>query len=97
MANKHPVAAYQASVLDGSVPACELIRRAVERHQDDLAHGSERGLRFDRAAAEHVLQFFGFLKHSKGEWAGQPFVLEPWQQFLLWTRFGWRRAPGDSR
>ena len=97
MGSKHPVVAYQQGVLDGSVPACALIHRAVERHQDDLAHGAERGLRFDRAAAGHVLQFFGFLKHSKGEWAGQPFVLEPWQQFLLWTLFGWKRADGLRR
>lgn len=97
MASKHPVVAYQQGVLDGTIPACELIRRAVERHQDDLEHGAERGLRFDRAAAEHALQFFGFLRHSKGEWAGRPFVLESWQQFLLWVLFGWRRADGLRR
>ena len=97
MASKHPVVAYQQGVLDGTIPACELIRRAVERHQDDLEHGAERGLTFDRAAAEHVLQFFGFLRHSKGEWAGRPFMLEPWQQFLLWVLFGWMRADGRRR
>jgi len=84
-------------VLEGTVPAGALIRRAVQRQIDDLEHGAERGLHFDRAAAEHVIQFFGFLKHSKGEWAGQPFVLEPWQQFLLWTLFGWKRADGLRR
>lgn len=97
MANKHPVVAYQQGVLDGSIPACEMIRRAVLRHRDDLEHGAERGLHFDRAAAEHVLRFFRFLTHSKGEWAGKPFVLEPWQQFLLWVLFGWMRADGLRR
>jgi len=97
MAERHPVAAYIHAVQDGSVPACEMIRKAVARHLDDLEHGAERGLRFDRQAAEHVIRFFGFLKHSKGEWAGQPFVLEPWQQFLLWVLFGWRRADGLRR
>ncbi len=97
MPERHPVAAYMHGVLEGTVPAGALIRRAVQRQIDDLEHGAERGLHFDRAAAEHVIQFFGFLKHSKGEWAGQPFVLEPWQQFLLWTLFGWKRADGLRR
>ena len=30
-----------------------------------------RGLRFDLAAARHAIDFFGFLRHSKGEWAGR--------------------------
>ncbi len=94
---KHPVAAYIAGVLDDSILAGRLIRLAVERHVRDLEEGSKRGLHFDRAAAEHVLQFFSFLKHSKGEWAGQPFELAPWQQFLLWTMFGWKRADGLRR
>ena len=71
MAERHPVVAYCRGVLDGSVPASLMIRKAVERHVRDLETGKERGLHFDRAAAEHVVQFFGLLKHSKGEWAGQ--------------------------
>jgi len=94
---RHPVAAYIAGVLDGSIPAGRLIRQAVERHVRDLEDGPKRGLRFDRAAAEHVIQFFSFLKHSKGEWAGQPFVLSGWQQFLLWVLFGWKREDGRRR
>jgi phage terminase large subunit-like protein len=94
---KHPVAAYIAGVLDGSIPAGRLIRLAVERHVRDLDEGPKRGLRFDRAAAQHAIDFFGFLKHSKGEWAGQPFVLEGWQQFLVWVLFGWKRADGLRR
>jgi phage terminase large subunit-like protein len=94
---KHPVAAYIHGVLDGSIPAGKLIRQAVERHQRDLEEGSARGLRFDRDAAEHAIRFFSFLKHSKGEWAGQPFTLEPWQQFIVWVTFGWKRADGLRR
>ena len=94
---KHPVVAYAHGVLDGSIPACHWIRLAVERHLRDLEEGPKRGLRFDRAAAEHATQFFGFLKHSKGQWAGQPFELAPWQQFILWVIFGWKRADGLRR
>lgn len=97
MAGKHPVLAYMAGVRDGSIPACKTIKQAVERQYQDLETGKERGLHFDRLAAEHVLQFFGFLRHSKGEWAGQPFTLEPWQQFMLWVLFGWLRDDGLRR
>jgi len=95
--SRHPVVAYMHDVLDGNIPACELCKRAVERQLDDLEHGRERGLWFDRAAAEHTAQFFSFLRHSKGEWAGQPFVLEPWEQFIIWMVFGWKRADGTRR
>jgi len=84
-------------VLDGTIVAGMLIRKAMERHLRDLEEGASRGLRFDRAAAEHAVRFFGFLKHSKGEWAGQPFILEPWQQFIIWNLFGWLRADGFRR
>lgn len=94
---RHPVVAYMHEVLDGSVPVGKLVRAAVERHLRDLEEGAKRGLRFDRAAAEHGLQFFGFLKHSKGEWAGKPFGLLPWEQFVLWCLFGWRREDGLRR
>lgn len=88
---------YAIDVLNGKQPACHWVKRACQRHLDDLALGHERGLWFDTAAAERVLKFFSILKHSKGEWAGQPVRLEPWQQFFLWCIFGWKRADGLRR
>jgi len=93
----HPVVAYMRGVQDGSIPACKLIQLAVQRHLDDLEHAGERRLHFDRAAAEYVLRFFGFLRHSKGEWAGETFDLSPWQQFVIWVLFGWKREDGTRR
>lgn len=81
---------YIDDVLAGRQVACKWVRLAVERHQRDLATGDRRGLRFDDAAAQHVIDFFGFLRHSKGEWAGQVVTLEPWQQFILAMTFGWQ-------
>ncbi len=88
---------YIAGVQSGAIVACHWIRAAVDRHLRDLRDGPARGLRFDVAAAERVLKFFSILKHSKGEWAGKPIELEPWQQFMLWCLFGWRRADGTRR
>jgi phage terminase large subunit-like protein len=73
------------------------VRQAVERHVRDLDHGKERGLRFDVNAANHALAFFTLLRHTKGEWAGKPFELAPWQAFILWVVFGWKRDDGHRR
>jgi phage terminase large subunit-like protein len=94
---KHPVVAYCHGVLDGSVPASVMIQLAVQRHIRDLETGSQRGLHFDRQAAEYAVKYFGFLKHSKGEWAGKTFEPAAWQQFVLWSLFGWKRADGLRR
>ena len=92
-----PARAYIDDVLKGRIVAGRLVRLAVERHQRDLKTAKDRGLRFDPKAAKRVLDFFGRLRHSKGEWAGQPFVLAPWQAFILWVVFGWMRADGSRR
>lgn len=88
---------YMTKVLSGSIPACKYTRLAVERHLRDLEEGPDRGLSFDEEAAQHIIDFFGHLKHSKGEWAGKPFKLEEWQMFILWVLFGWKNAAGLRR
>lgn len=85
------------SVLSGVRPVGQLVRLAVERHRRDLQEGGARGLRFDVAAAQYAIDFFGFLRHSKGEWAGQPFELADWQTFIAAMLFGWKRADGTRR
>lgn len=97
MMSRHPVAEYMHGVLEGDIPAGKLLRLAVERQRRDMDEGGQRGMRFDRQAAQHAIDFFWFLKHSKGEWAGQPFTLGAWQQFVVWCLFGWKRADGLRR
>jgi phage terminase large subunit-like protein len=57
------------------------------------------GCRFDIRAAERVRTFFTkFLRHSKGQWAGQPFALLNWQwREVVGPLFGWKRADGTRR
>src|SRR5689334_9434832 len=88
---------YIDGVMNGTVPAGKLLRLAVERHVRDLRDGPARGLTFDQTKAEDAIDFFSYLKHSKGEWAGQTFLLEPWQQFIVWCLFGWLQAEGTRR
>jgi phage terminase large subunit-like protein len=88
---------YIDDVLSGRRRECRWVRLACERHVRDLETGHERGLWFDERAARTVIAFFGLLRHSKGEWAGQPVALEPWQQFHLCNLFGWKRDDGTRR
>ena len=57
------------------------------------------GCRFDAEAAERVRKFFlKFLRHSKGQWAGEPFGLLDWQwEQVVAPLFGWKRSDGTRR
>jgi phage terminase large subunit-like protein len=94
---KSPVTAYAEAVVAGEVVVGRLVRLACERHLRDLKEGHKRGLHFDDDAARHALEFFGFLRHSKGEWAGRPFELASWQVFIVGSIFGWKRADETRR
>jgi phage terminase large subunit-like protein len=94
---QHPAEKYIDGVVSGQIVSGELVRLACQRHKRDLQEGHLRGLRFDRARAQRVIDFFAFLRHSKGEWAGQQFVLAPWQQAMTWILFGWLRADTGFR
>lgn len=74
-----------------------MVQLACERHLRDLETGQERGLVFDEAAADRVIQFFGFLKQRKGRWAQQPIALSESQIFRIGSVFGWKRADGTRR
>lgn len=92
-----PVQAYADAVVADRAPAGELLRAACARHLRDLETGADRGLVFDREQAARAIAFFAKLRHYKGEWAGQPIVLEPFQAFQIGALFGWRRDDGLRR
>ena len=53
---------------------------------------------FDARAADLACDFFrDCIKHVKGELAGKPFILEPWQRAIVGSIFGWKRPDGTRR
>jgi len=92
-----PTTAYARSVVAGEILAGRPVRLACERHIRDLEEGPSRGLRFDLDAAERAIRFFGFLQLAEGEFAGQPFTLLPFQQFIIGSIFGWMGPDGFRR
>lgn len=94
----HPTTQYALDITSGKIPANKWTRLACQRHLDDLKDGKKRGLYFDEAAANHIILFFEeFLVFYEGEFDGQPFMLTPWQKFLLGSVFGWKNNDGCRR
>jgi phage terminase large subunit-like protein len=92
-----PVTSYAEEVCGGKIVTGRLVRLACERHLRDLNEAEARGYFFDPAAVKKVVSFFGYLRHSKGEWANQPLILAPWQIFVVGSIVGWKRLSDKLR
>ncbi|MFI3298757.1 MAG: terminase TerL endonuclease subunit [Rikenellaceae bacterium] len=92
-----PAEQYAVDVNCGKIVVNEYIQLAVKRYFQDIENMIEKGWYFDRKAASRAIRFIETLKHTKGEWAGQNFKLEPWQQFIIWNIFGWKNSDGTRR
>lgn len=56
------------------------------------------GCLFDLEAGLKPIEFFEeILTHERGEMAGKPLVVEPWQRAILANLFGWKRPDGTRR
>jgi phage terminase large subunit-like protein len=94
---------YAKDVIYGHIVTGKLLQLAAKRFIADLKSGPERGITFDKKAAQHVVDFFACLRHTSGEWGprrgqpGQPFILSPWQVFILANLFGFKKADGTRR
>lgn len=92
------VTAYALAVVAGDVVAGPRVRQACQRHLDDLEHGPDRGLSWHPDRAQRAIDFFrDVLRLAEGQFAGQPFVLQPFQAFKVGSLFGWINAEGWRR
>jgi phage terminase large subunit-like protein len=83
---------YIADVLAGRILTSKLVRLQIERHVRDLKEGPARGLKFDRKAAQHVIDYFPlFCCGVDGDYYEIPINLDPPWQALLWILYGWKR------
>ena len=95
-----PVTAYAVGVINGKIIAGPYVRAACRRHIKDLETADERGLVWDLAASNRVINFFRDIltvevetRDADGTFTSEavPFVLEPWQCFIIGSLFGWKR------
>ncbi len=102
---------YATAVCAGTVVAARLVRLACERHLRDLTDGAARGLEWKPEEAEQAIQFFPDLlclpEDTEGDEeretatpeTGTPFVLSPFQQFIVGSLYGWyahRKTKGGT-
>lgn len=90
--------AYALDVRDGKIIAGPHVRDACNRHLHDLKHAGKRGLYYDEAeAAEGIAFFEEILCLNGGQFEGKPFLLLPWQAFIIGNLYGWKRRADDTR
>ncbi|HEY5496703.1 MAG TPA: terminase large subunit, partial [Syntrophales bacterium] len=89
---------YALSVISGEITAGPIVRGSCQRHLNDLEHGHERGLYYDEHAAAEAIAFFEeCLCLNGGQFEGKPFLLFPWEAFVIGSIFGWKRKSDNMR
>lgn len=92
------VTGYAKAVLAGEIVAGPDVRNACKRHLRDLKSGPDRGLVFDLARVNRAIGFFeDVLCLNGGDYEGMPFLLAPWQAFVVGSLFGWMTVDGFRR
>ena len=87
--SEKPYFKYVADVLSGRIVAGGLIRKACARFDCLL---DKYDFRSDRV--DNVIRLFSFLRHFKGRHSGRPFLLEPWQAWIVASIYGFYKDDG---
>lgn len=89
-----PTDKYARNIIAGKIISCKWVKLACQRYVNDRKRDD---IYFDQAAADRVIKFFKLTPHVKGEWAGTPIKLEPWQEFIITNIFAWKLPDGTRR
>lgn len=83
---------YAQRVLSGQIIAGPHVRDACGRHLRDQQDSAVRGLRWATDHAATAIAFFEeVLCLNGGAFEGLPFILQPWQAFIVGSLYGWQR------
>ena len=77
---------YADDVEDGKVISGNEIKLAVKRYLRLKGKYT-----FDEKKVLEKIKFIGMLRHFTGRFAGKSFKLEPWQQFIIASIYGFYR------
>lgn len=78
---------YANDVLSNNIIAGKYIHLACQRY---LSWFDRDDMYFDVEAVNRVITFIAHLKHFSGKTAGKPFILEPWQKWIVYNIYGWK-------
>jgi len=92
---------YALSVIDGEIIAGPFVRGACQRHKNDRDKADmnpEYPFRYDENDAAEAIAFIEeCLCLNGGQYEGVPFLLLPWQAFVVGSIFGWKRKADGMR
>lgn len=76
---------YIEDIKSGKILSGNLIKQAVSRFEGFL---KREDIYFDEKCVDECIDFISTLKHFLGKSAGKPFILEPFQEFVIANIFG---------
>lgn len=86
---------YAVDVDEGRIVASKANINACRRYLSDLKRDD---IYFDLPKVNRAIRFITMLRHFKGKSAGEPFLLRPFQEFIVANLLGWYRTEtGDRR
>lgn len=92
---------YVEGVISGDIPACQWVKLACKRHENDLKKQNTPAFPYvyDEKRGIRACKFAEKLPHVKGAWAKrrERFTLRPDQVFFFMAVFGWVSANGRRR
>jgi len=81
------ILAYYNLIKSGKIIVCKKLLRQYEKIVNDLNNPGK--YHFDLKKANRPIEFIEkFCKHSKGQWAGKPVLLDLWQKAMIQSIFG---------
>lgn len=93
MTIKERLIQYSKDIVEGRIIACEKHKLACQRFLNDVAREGTEEFPYVwvEEEAQKIVDWFKFLRHSKGILAGQPIRIDenPWQLFNNGNLYGW--------
>jgi len=96
-AAKQTVADYANFAANPASVVSPWVRKLAQRYLKEVEDQDKSEFYFDEAAAFHPIRFFSLLQFSEGSWKDKPFELLPWQTFVVWNVYGWKRRKNGRR
>ena len=75
---------YAKDVVSGKILACQWVKLACKRFLDDI---NSQNYYLDEKKYNTLTTFTGVMKHYSSGAAGKPFILEPWEDFIICNIF----------
>lgn len=85
---------YAQDIISGKVVSGRFMKLAAERF---FAFMEDDRYEFREEKTDEVIEFFSILRHFTGRHAGKPFLLQPWQQFVIASIYGFYIKADGSR